>query len=235
MSFFLFFVGLFLGLKIFSPNILESKSDKIIALNSQLGKQKLFDSELKFDYLPLSSHFVTQSKLSYCGVASMTMVMNSIDLSNSIVPQYGNSYAFTQDNILNEETEKILPAWRLSLLGMTLEQLGHLFETYPIKSHVFYAETVTSKEFRNLAKLALDETGSFVVVNYSRNVLDQKGFGHISPLAAYNAEIDSFLILDVARYRYPSVWVKAKTLYEAMNTNDFISGKTRGFVIINKI
>jgi hypothetical protein len=44
-------------------------------------------------------------------------------------------------------------------------------------------------------------------VNYQRGALGQKESGHISPLAAYNAASDRFLILDVAAYKYPPVWV----------------------------
>ncbi|MGB6297273.1 MAG: phytochelatin synthase family protein, partial [Rivularia sp. (in: cyanobacteria)] len=58
--------------------------------------------------------------------------------------------------------------------------------------------------------------------------------GHISPLAAYNKETDRFLILDVSRYKYPPVWVKAEDLWKAMNTKDSVSDKTRGFVLVSK-
>jgi hypothetical protein len=34
-----------------------------------------------------------------------------------------------------------------------------------------------------------------VIVNYSRVALGQEGASHISPLAAYDAESDSFLVL----------------------------------------
>ncbi len=62
--------------------------------------------------------------------------------------------------------------------------------------------------------------------------MGQERGGHISPLAAYHEETDRFLILDVARYKYPPVWVEAATLWEAMNTMDTTAGKTRGFVTV---
>ena len=49
-----------------------------------------------------------------------------------------------------------------------------------------------------------------MLVNYLRSAIGQKTGGHISPLAAYNQETDSFLILDVSRYKYPPIWVKAE-------------------------
>lgn len=59
--------------------------------------------------------------------------------------------------------------------------------------------------------------------------------GHISPLAAYDKVGDQFLILDVSRYKYPPVWVKAADLFAAMNTIDADnSTRTRGYVIVGR-
>ena len=67
----------------------------------------------------------------------------------------------------------------------------------------------------------LQEAENFVLVNYLRKAIAQKTGGHISPLAAYNQESDRFLILDVSRYKYPPVWVKAEELWQAMATPGF--------------
>jgi hypothetical protein len=53
-------------------------------------------------------------------------------------------------------------------------------------------------------------------------------------VAAYDLASDQFLILDVARFKYPPVWVKAERLWLAMNTIDRASGKTRGFVLVSR-
>ena len=53
-------------------------------------------------------------------------------------------------------------------------------------------------------------------------------------MAAYDAKADRFLILDVARYKYPPVWVTATDLFDAMNTTDAANdNKTRGYVLIS--
>jgi hypothetical protein len=46
-----------------------------------------------------------------------------------------------------------------------------------------------------------------MLVNYERAALGQAKTGHISPIAAYNAKADRLLVLDVATYKYPPVWV----------------------------
>ena len=72
-----------------------------------------------------------------------------------------------------------------------------------------------------------------MIVNYLRKALGEQIGGHISPLAAYDGKADRFLVLDVARYKYPPVWVKTADVFAAMNTPDAANGnKTRGFVLV---
>jgi len=52
--------------------------------------------------------------------------------------------------------------------------------------------------------------------------------------AAYHEASDSFLILDVAAYKYPPVWVPAQALWEAMQAVDSTSGRSRGFVVVRQ-
>ena len=75
----------------------------------------------------------------------------------------------------------------------------------------------------------------YVIVNYLRRAIGQERGGHISPLAAYDADTDRFLILDVSRYKYPPVWVGAVELFAAMNTiaDRDSDNKTRGYVLIS--
>ena len=61
----------------------------------------------------------------------------------------------------------------------------------------------TLDEFRKTARDYLSTEDRFVIVNYLRKAIGQEKGGHISPLAAYDAETDRFLILDVSRYKYP--------------------------------
>ncbi len=68
---------------------------------------------------------------------------------------------------------------------------------------------------------------------YLRRSIGQERGGHISPLAAYNADTDQVLILDVSRYKYPPVWVEVEDLWNAVNTVDSVSGLTRGVVVIS--
>ncbi len=56
------------GVTIFSSYSIarsQLKTDKAIALDSEVGEQLLFTSQARRDYLPLSLEFVTQDNLAY--------------------------------------------------------------------------------------------------------------------------------------------------------------------------
>ena len=207
----------------------------LIPFNSAEGEQLLMASKARQDYIPLSIQFVTQNNLAYCGVASSVMVLNALSIPAPVAPQYGSFHMFTQDNFFNnEQTQKVVTADVVSNKGMILEQLGQLLESYSAKVKVYHGADISLEEFRKLAVENLQEPGNFVIVNYLRKAIGQEKGGHISPLAAYNEKSDRFLILDVSRYKYQPVWVKASDLWQSMATLDPDSGKTRGFVLVSR-
>ena len=185
-------------------------------------------------YFPLSVTFVTQKTQAYCGVASMVMALNALEVPAPTSPEYQPYATFTQDNVLDERTEAILPRAVLARQGMTLDQLGGLLALHPVTVEVHHAAPGGLDEFRKAAADHLASRNHVVLVNYLRKALGQERGGHISPLAAYDAKADRFLILDVARYKYPPVWVTASDLFDAMNTPDTENdGKTRGYVLVS--
>jgi hypothetical protein len=63
--------------------------------------------------------------------------------------------------------------------------------------------------------------------------MGQEGHRHISPLGAYDADTDRFLILGVSRYKAPAVWTPTERLFTSM-AGPLGPGKieTRGFLLI---
>jgi len=207
----------------------------LIDVQSDAGGKLLFESEAHAAYMPLSINFLTQKTQSYCGVASIVMVLNALNVPAPTTPEYKPFHTFTQDNFLDEKTDLIRPRDLLAKQGMTLDQLGRLLAAQPVAVEVVHAADTALDQFRARARDYLGRKDHFVVVNYLRKAIGQEKFGHISPLAAYDAEADRFLILDVARYKYPPVWVTAADLFSAMNTTDSDNGDmTRGFVLVSK-
>ncbi len=207
--------------------------DNLTGFSTHDGEVYFAESDAREAYFPLADNFVTQKTQSYCGVASMVMVLNALGVPAPAVPEYEPYRTFTQDNVLDQRTDAILPRETLARQGMTLDQLGGILATQPVKAEIHHASDSSVEEFRKLASAYLGEPGHFVIVNYLRKPMGEQVGGHISPLAAYDAKADRFLILDVARYKYPPVWVKTADMFAAMNTPDAVNyNKTRGFVLV---
>lgn len=207
------------------PNLISSISPQ--------GEALLFGADAREAYFPLASNYLTQKTQSFCGVASMVMVFNALQLPAPEVPEYAPYRTFTQDNVLDARTEAILPRQTILKQGITLDQMGALLAVQPVSATVRHASDATLDQFRSEASAYLAKPGHFVLVNYYRNALGQLKGGHFSPLAAYDSKEDRFLILDVARYKYPPVWVKAEELFAAMNTKDSDNqDRSRGYVLI---
>ena len=207
--------------------------DNLVGFGSHDGESYFAESDAREAYFPLASNFLTQKTQAYCGVASIVMVLNALNLPAPSVPEYEPYRTFTQENVLTPQTDAVLPRDVLARQGMTLDQIGAILLTQPVKVEVHHAAESSADEFRSLARSYLGEPGHFVLINYLRRTLGQESGGHISPLGAYDGKTDRFLILDVARYKYPPVWVKTSDIFEAMNTKDADNAdKTRGFVLV---
>jgi hypothetical protein len=93
--------------------------EPLIGLNSEQGARLLLESEANRAYWPLSIQFVTQKNQAYCGVASLTMVLNALGVPAPATPEFEPFKTFTQDNLLDEVIEKVLPKELLAKIGMT--------------------------------------------------------------------------------------------------------------------
>merc|ERR1712232_597436 len=71
----------------------------------------------------------------------------------------------------------------------------------------------------------------YLLVNYSRTAIGQRMFsgGHYATIGGYNEAEDKTLLLEVNAWRYPSVWVDTRTLWEALRTQT-ASGSWRGYL-----
>ncbi len=227
-----------IGLCVISSSKLTAQtlpiSENLIDLNSVKGETLLRRSEAREDYIPLSMHFVTQKTPAYCGVASIVMVLNAMSINAPEATGFANYRFFNQTNFFNNpDTETVISAATVARRGMTLEQLAGLLESYPVRAEVYHGSEVSLEQFRNLIVDNLEQDNNFVLVNYLRRQIGQERGGHISPIAAYDRQTDRFLILDVSRYKYPPIWVKAEELWLATKTFDRTSQKTRGFVLVS--
>lgn len=115
--------------------------------------------------------------------------------------------------------------------GFQLRDFARLLEAHGLSVELSVAEPQGVEIFRRAVQSVLGDQDRFLVVNYDRKTLGQKGGGHISPLGAYDADTDSVLILDVNPNRAEWVWVSVKDLFSAMATFDTV--ENRGYLILS--
>ena len=206
----------------------------LVALDSPDGKRLLAESDARESVISLSMYFTTQDSLAYCGVASSTMVLNALDIDRPVSPDHAPYRLFTQRNFFNPDVRKVITPEQCGRSGMTLDVLGRALATFPVTVDVTYAKDSTPDEFRKTARNVLSRPNAYLVVNYLRKAIRQESGGHISPIGAYHAGEDRFLILDVARYKYPPVWVKTVDLWQAMRPGEGEPVAGRGYLVVSK-
>ena len=113
--------------------------DNLTGFSTRDGEVYFAESDAREAYFPLADNFLTQKTQSYCGVASIVMVLNAIRAPSPTTPEYQPYTVFTQDNVLNDKTDAILPRGVLARQGMTLDQLGQILSLYPLNIDVRHA------------------------------------------------------------------------------------------------
>jgi hypothetical protein len=88
----------------------------------------------------------------------------------------------------------------------------------------------SEQEIRTDLAENLKRAGDYVIVNYRREDVGQRGGGHISPLGAYDAESDSVLVMDVNPASAGWVWMPTVTLIKGMRTFDTV--ENRGYILV---
>ena len=236
--------ALFLTTGCFHSNNKQPPRDNVTLASAQ-GQTYLDTLQTnKTPFLTLSRYFVTQQNLAYCGVASSVMVLNALITDPNQRPKESRhkSYRyFTQDNIFSFASKQLeqnqVDQDRIQHHGMTLSTLANMIRSYNLNTQIHYASEVSVDQFRyalNQVFLRSQAGSHYILVNYGRKALGQKGGGHISPLGAYDPIHDAVLIMDVSRYKYAPVWVSVSRLYDAMNTHDSDSDRTRGYCVVSK-
>jgi hypothetical protein len=120
----------------------------LIGAATDQGEALFLDADAREAYFPLASNFVTQQNQAFCGVASMVMEFNALELPAPAVPAFDPYHTFTQDNVLNAQTEAVLPVGVIKKQGITLDQLGSLLAVQPVTVSVHHAADSSVETFR---------------------------------------------------------------------------------------
>ncbi len=225
------FTGTFVG-----PALADSttKVDTNIYLTSPEGEQLFRDAEILTDYLKLASYLESEHILTFCGPASIAGVMNSLDVDRPQPPELYPWPLFTQTSIFTPENQDVKSYAMVEHEGLELPQLAQFFINLGAKAEFKHADDFDAGWLRETITKTLADPNKRFVANYSRKPIGQIGGGHISPVAAYDADTDRVLVLDVARYKYPPIWLTIDQLYAAMMDKDSTSNRARGAVIVSQ-
>lgn len=183
-------------------------------------------------YFPLAEQFTTQNEPAFCGLGTLTCVLNALAIDPGRT--WKGPWRWFSDDML----DCCEPLEEIKKRGVTLEQLACLARCNgasftlrrPDLSGVAVSSTCargkkkkprfdgalgTLEDFRAALTSSCRGDGSFLIVSYTRKTLGQTGDGHFSPVGGYDAASDSLLVLDVARFKYPPHWCPVTTMWEA--------------------
>ncbi len=217
-----------------AASALASEAPDVIYWDSEAGKELRARIPADADYWQLSLTFAVQDTQTYCSVASAITVLNAMPIKKPVDPAYAPYAYFTQSNYFTPEVTAVISPQTVLSMGMTRDEMVKTLTLHGVTAKSIAGDTLDDNSLRTLLQKALGDDGQFVLANYFRANLEQVGGGHWSVLAAYDAQTDRVLILDVAKYKYTPVWVGIGTLRQALATLDTASNKARGLVIVSK-
>jgi len=204
----------------------------LASLDSERG-QELFIKGLQGGtmtcYFSLAQNFITQDEPSFCGISTLVMTLNTLDIDSGRI--WKGPWRWFHESMLNccdslEDIKKrgiSIPSW----LCLAECNGADIVEYSPgggesldrFRQLVLECTRAPSKE-------------RVLVVSYSRKFFGQTGDGHFSPIGGMCEEEDAVLILDVARFKYPAHWVKLEDLWKAMKLLDPDTGNPRGCMVL---
>jgi len=202
-----------------------------IALSSSAGLglfREALAGETMGTYFVLAEQFHTQAEPSFCGLASLVMVLNGLAVDPK--RRWKGPWRWYAESLL----ECCEPLEVVKERGVTLEKLACTASCNGLDVDVVRGPSV--EELRATVSRVCaqrpDDVAEVLVASYSREALRQTGDGHFSPVGGYHRPSDSVLILDTARFKYPPHWVPLADLASAMARKD--GPKPRGFLALRR-
>ena len=229
----------------------------LLPFASPEGLARLTRAGAKADFAPLANQFEAQASVAFCGPTSAAIVLNAANSprvtlprdSSRLLPEDGSHLPkgldltvprHTQESVIAKGAKtraqvfgepRTVDGKTLRDGGYQLRQLDQLLRAHGLATRLVVVDEVKAEaEIRQDLLRNLQQAGDFVIVNYRRSAVGQAGGGHMSPLAAYDAESDSVLVLDVNPSLQPWVWMPVATLIQGVRTKDVL--ENRGYILV---
>jgi len=189
-------------------------------------------------YFPLIEQFVTQDEPTFCGLGSLTMVMNAlrVDPRRRWHDETGPGWRWWSDDMFPTSCTSSLD--RIRIAGVTMEEFRTMAAAnggaVRMRRPTDAGESIDSFREAVLGATSSSSHSSFLVTSFDRASLGQTGSGHFSPIGGYHAPYDAALVLDVARFKYPPYWVPLRKLWDAQLVEDEVTGRSRGWFHLSR-
>ncbi|BFZ61541.1 hypothetical protein YB2330_002608 [Saitoella coloradoensis] len=178
-------------------------------------------------YFPLAQQFLTQNEPAYCGIGTLCMILNALNVDPG--RQWKGPWRWYEQEML----DCCRPLVDIKESGITLAEFACLAKCNSLHERTHYATSTSLEQFRRDIELASTTPSVHMAISYSRKALLQTGTGHFSPIGGYSRKDDMVLVLDVARFKYPCYWVSVGLLWKALAEVDPVSGVSRGYSILS--
>ncbi len=180
----------------------------------------------------------SQKARANCGIAASVAALNSLAQPNSPkflgMKLHNRQPIYNQSNFFSSQVKRIVKQNVVEQQGISLFQLRKALKTYRwLNVYPYEGPKLSHTQLRKVLISSLKNPNRRVLGLFDRRVLQQKGTGHWSPIAAYDKKSDAFLVLDVAKFKYRPFWVKANALFKSMQT--YYGHQPRGMLVIEKV
>ncbi len=229
----------------------------LVAFSSEEGLARLAQSVSKTGFATLANQFEPQSNGAFCGPTTAAIVLNTINAKSSNLPRDRSRLQaadmsflpkgadlsvprFTQDSVILAGSKTraqvfgeptLINGKEVMDVGYQVRQLDQMLRANGLVTVLrIVDDSKPIEEIRTDLKNALGQVGTYVIVNFKRSAIGEKGGGHISPLGAYDAKSDSVLMLDVNPTAAGWVWIPVSTLASGMRTFDTV--ENRGYILV---
>ncbi|KAI7870483.1 Phytochelatin-domain-containing protein, partial [Lichtheimia hyalospora FSU 10163] len=156
--------------------------ENLIPFSSNEGKElfiKSMNSIYNSIYFILSQNFTTQTDPAFCGLSTLSMILNSLGVDPLQIWKY--PWRWYVDDMLNccRSLENIKQN------GITIEEFSCLAKCNGLQSSFYRFNEISKEQFINDIKRSCSSNNEILVVSYDRKILGQTGSGHFSPIGLY--------------------------------------------------
>jgi hypothetical protein len=195
--------------------------EAFVSLDSRAGLD-LLRAAPRLDYDVLAPHFVPQQRPEWSAPAAVAIARNALAPAGRLIAQ---DEVFAQ---VGDPASPLITTWR----GATLPEVARMADANGLHASVHYAEDATARAFSDRLASDAEDASDVLLLDLDRRVLGLAGGRHVALVGAYDAATDRVLVLETASHHYPSAWVPAASLFDAMMATDPRTGQSGGWISV---